>query len=97
MERGYNMKNFMELHRNTDVRLRKIDNIYYILSKNANYEVNETGAIILNHIGKDMTIDEFCTRLAKKCNFNDLDVIKKDVNSYIDFMLNEKIIEEKEV
>jgi hypothetical protein len=82
-----------ELSRIGNTRIRRIEDAYYILSGRNCYEVNEIGAIIVNAVGKNLTMDEVCDKLASIYEFNDKDTINRDANEFIKFLLCEKIIE----
>jgi len=87
-----NVVNLNELDRNEDLNIRKLEDIYYFVIRGNAYEANEIGATIVNAVGRDMTIDELCSRIAKKYDNKDINQIKEDVNDYINYLLSEKII-----
>lgn len=86
--------NFKQFRRNNDVRIRKMGNSYYVISLNGNYEINETGVIVLKYIGQDISFDDFYIRIADKYNYTDIQKISNDIKNYIDYMIQEKIIYE---
>lgn len=87
------IQNMNEVARRESVRLRKIDNSYYIADTVKCYEANNLGAIVFKYIGQDIKIDELCNKVADKFNFHDLKVIKSDVLNYIEFLVKEGLVD----
>jgi len=86
------VNNLIELKTYENISLRKINDTYYVIRGVETYELNEIGAIIVNALGKDITVEELCNRILKKYNHDNIEQIKLDVNTYINFLINEKII-----
>lgn len=86
--------NFNEFSRQKDVRIRKIDDKFYIICKEKNYECNEMGALILQQIGRDMDRIEFVNRVRKKYTLDDDINVDEDIDEYILFLIEEKLISE---
>lgn len=84
--------NLKQLERNTETRLRKIQEKYYLYDRFSCFELNFTGATIINAIGRDLTIEELVLKLAEKFQFHDVDTIKEDVTSYIDFLVEQGLV-----
>lgn len=84
--------NLNKLNRNEDLNIRKLDEVYYFTIRGNAYESNEIGATIVNAVGRDMSIDELCIRIASKYAYNDINQIKSDIDSYIEFLLAEGIL-----
>ncbi|MCL2717464.1 MAG: PqqD family protein [Lachnospiraceae bacterium] len=86
------VENLNELQRNKDFIIRKLDDVYYFMSGQDVFEANEIGATIVNAVGRDLSIDELCTRIAQKYSYDDLNQIRIDVDSYITFLLSEGVL-----
>ena len=84
--------NFNRFNRQKDVRIRKIDDEFYIICKNYNYKCNEMGALILQQIGRDMDRIEFGERFRKKYLLDDDVNIDEDIDEYVHFLMEEKLI-----
>lgn len=87
------IKNMNQLKRNENSRIRKIDNNYYILSGRDCYQINEIGALIINAVGKDLTINMACEKLSVMYNNPDVESIVNDVHKFINFIIENKIVE----
>ncbi len=86
------ISNLNELVRNEKLSIRKVESQFYLLAGADCYKVNNTGVIITNAIGKDMTITELCKKLGAKFGYNDLVQIEQDVNNFIDFLIEEELV-----
>ena len=84
--------NLNELNRNEKLRIRKIDEKYYLLCGTNCFEVNDIGATIVNVIGKDMDIEVFCEKISHKYEFDNLEIIRKDAISFIEFLIQEGLV-----
>ena len=84
--------NLNQLERKSSLSLRKINEQYYLIDAGNCYQVNLTGAMIVNSIGNDLTIDMLCEKLSKKCSYPDLDAISADVEAFIKFLVEEKLV-----
>lgn len=87
-----NIKNLKQLSCNDRLNLRKIQNKYYLIAGRSCYEVNNTGASIVNVIGQDITLEELCEKLSTKYHFEDISIIKSDVIKFINYLINEGMI-----
>ncbi|MCL2221913.1 MAG: PqqD family protein [Oscillospiraceae bacterium] len=85
--------NMNQLSRKNDAQLRKLDETYYIIAKNSCFEANEIGATIMNAIGKDLHIDDVCSKLSSRYEYDDVEGIKSDVYSFIEFLIENDIAE----
>ncbi|MBD8917666.1 MAG: PqqD family protein [Lachnospiraceae bacterium] len=86
--------NLNQLTRKENVRLRRVENTFYIVCGKDCYETNETGALIVNAIGKDLSIDSVCEKLSDMYSYNDMEAIKTDVNEFVDFIMANNIAAE---
>lgn len=88
------IKNLNQLTRNENVRLRRVENTFYIVCGKECFETNETGALIVNALGKDLSIDSVCEKLSDMYSYNDMEAIKTDVNDFVDFIIANNIATE---
>ena len=86
------VNNLNELTNHSDLAIRKIEDVYYLLIGEDVYESNEIGAIIVNATGRDLSIDELCTRISKKFSFENTVQIRSDVDEYIEYLLAEGLL-----
>lgn len=86
------INNLNELKRNEKLTLRKVGDQFYMLCGTDCYEVNNIGASIVNAIGKDITISVLCEKLSGKYDFPDVEQIRRDVYSFIDFLISEGML-----
>lgn len=88
------INNMRQLRRRDRSRIRKIENNYYLLSGNECYQVNEIGALIVNAVGKDITIDAVCEKLSIMYNNPDIAGVRMDVDTFINFIIEKGIVSE---
>jgi hypothetical protein len=86
------INNLNELKRNEKLAIRKVGDQFYLVCGRDCYEVNDIGAVIVNAIGKDMPISVLCEKLSIKYDFSDLEKIRQDVYSFIDFLVSEDLL-----
>lgn len=89
------ISNLNQISRAAALRLRKIQDQFYLFDAQRCYAINITGAIIFNAVGNDMPVDELCKKLSEK--FTNIDTINlsQDVENFIDFLLTEGLVELK--
>lgn len=85
--------NMNQLKRSDNTRIRKIELSYYLIKSGECYEINEIGALVVNAIGKDLSISKVCERLSKMYNYENLKVIECDVRKFIDYLIENKIVD----
>lgn len=91
------ISNLSQLRRTDKSRIRKIEGAYYIVCGKNCYQANETGALIVNAIGKDIAIKTVCEKLASIYGYADTAIIEVDVHTFLDFLLDNKIVYLNEV
>jgi len=84
--------NLNQVKKNDNLVIRKLNDNYFFTIGGDAYEANEIGAIIVNAIGKDLSIDNLCERLSKKYSFDDCEKIKADVYEYLRFLYTERLL-----
>ena len=84
--------NLIQLKRKKQMQIRKLQDQFYLVGDGQCYELNITGAVIVNNIEKDITIDDLCKKISEKFSFPDIAQIRADVYSFIEFLCNEGII-----
>lgn len=87
--------NLEQFERHDGVRIRKFKSIYYLLTSEKNYQLNELGAVVLKYIGKNMEVVDLCNKISENYTEKNLKKINDDVRSFIDFLLSEGIIYKK--
>lgn len=88
--------NLNKYNRKDGLRIRKFNDEYYMLCSGKCYEINETGAIVIKYISKDMTIETLSNKIAETYSVCVVDKISEDINSFIDFLLSEGLINQHE-
>lgn len=73
--------------------MRSINGKYYLYGNGSCFELNEIGALTWKYIDENMTTNEFCTKVGKKYNEENIEKIENDVNEFIDFLRNKGMIE----
>ena len=86
------IKNLNEVSRHEDLVMRKLEENYYLMVGADVYEANEVGATIVNAIGRDLLVEELCVKISQKYDFNDIEQIRNDVSSYMDFLINKGLL-----
>ena len=86
--------NLNQLTREENVRLRRVENTFYIVCGKDCFETNETGALIVNALGKDLSIEAVCEKLSDIYSYDDVDAIKTDVIEFVNFIIANKIATE---
>lgn len=89
------ISNLNQLYRQDNVRIRKIENVFYLVCGRACYEINETGALIVNAIGKDLSIDKVCEKLSQIYKYTEIEQIRDDVEKFIEFIVDNGIVNTK--
>lgn len=87
------IENMSQLKRSDRSRIRKIDNSYYLVSGKDCYQINEIGALIINAVGKDITIEAVSKKLSVMYNNPSIENIYSDVQEFINFIIEKKIVE----
>lgn len=87
--------NFSQFKRVDGVRLRKIEEKLYIFYNEGYYEINEIGALVLQHISRDVKIGDFCDKVITKYQGVEKKQVEQDVLSFLEFLKNDKLIEEQ--
>lgn len=87
------IENMSQLKRSDRSRIRKIDNSYYLVSGKDCYQINEIGALIINAVGKDITIEAVSKKLSIMYNNPSIENIYSDVQEFINFIIEKKIVE----
>ena len=85
--------NLNRIIRKDELQIRKIANQYYLTFGSNCYEINVTGAIVVNMVGNNISITDLSKRIGSKFNFTDVAQIESDINEFIDFLFNEALIE----
>lgn len=86
------IQNLNQLSTNNRIILRKIQKQYYLIVGSSCYEINNTGASIVNVIGQDLSIQELCKKISVKYNFTDIAVIERNLIEFISFLIDEGVI-----
>lgn len=81
-----NISNFIQIKRNPDLRIRKVQEQYYIFDRHKCYAVNFTGAIVVHTLEKNYPMKDFLDKLSEKFDVNDFDTLQKDVITFIEFL-----------
>lgn len=84
--------NFAHYTRDITFRIRKIDSVFYLVSPQKCYEVNEIAVVILKTIGKNVDINQLVEKISLNYKEDDIERIKKDVFNFVDFLINNNII-----
>lgn len=87
-----NVTNLNQIKRNPELRIRRVQDQYYIFDRHKCYAVNTTGATVVHALGKDYPIHEFLDRLSKKFNMCDLKQLQSDVFDFLDFLEQEGLV-----
>lgn len=87
-----NITNLNQIERNPELRIRKVQEQYYIFDRNKCYAVNTTGAVVVHALEKDYPMQEFLVRLSEKFNMCDINQLKSDVLEFLDFLEREELI-----
>lgn len=87
------IENMGQLKRSDRSRIRKIDNTYYLVAGKDCYQINEIGALIINAVGKDITIEAVSKKLSVMYNNPSIENIYSDVQEFINFIIEKKIVE----
>ena len=85
------ISNMNQLCRANDAQIRKLEDTYYIITKTSCFEANETGATIMNAIGRDLHIDDVCRKLSARYEYDNVEKIKSDVHAFVEFLLSNDI------
>lgn len=83
------ISNLNQITRESSLRLRRIQNQFYLFDSKQCFEINLTGAMIVNAIGEDLSINDLCEKLAQKFEDVNIETIKKDVNIFLGFLIDE--------
>lgn len=87
-----NITNLNQIKRNPELRIRKVQEQYYIFDRHKCYAVNTTGAIVVHALEKDYPMQEFLDRLSKKFNMCDINQLQNDVLEFLDFLEREELV-----
>lgn len=87
-----NITNLNQIERTPELRIRKVQEQYYIFDRHGCYAVNMTGAMIVHALGKDMPMQAFLEKLANKFNVSNCSELKKDVSGFIAFLEKEGLV-----
>lgn len=88
--------NLNQYHRKDNLRIRKFNDEYYMLCSGKCYKINETGAVVIKYIGKDMPINTLSNRIMEIYNGCNIDEIIEDIKTFINFLFNEGLINQHE-
>ncbi len=88
--------NLNQYNRHNSLRIRKFSDEYYMLGSGKCYKINETGAIVVKYVGKDMPIEALGSKIMDTYNGANIDEIIEDIKAFVDFLLDEGLINENE-
>ncbi len=77
--------------RSIEYRNRKIANRIILMGMKNNYEINEVGNFIWEHLDGNTTINSIIDLISKEYDLSK-EIIEKDVTSFVEFLHENKII-----